>query len=212
VQVTETYSGGPTADQAKEMSREGLAAVRDIHMARVALNDGYKDNAKKLLDEAHGLLEKVKGENLPITVTEQVKVGDKDIHSDKSTVAPDMIPILSELQVVEDFTASPTKAEAVSKAKEHLGKGARDKAAEVLKVAEVGLVSQDLSMPLSDTLGRVDQTLKLIDGDKLYEANLELKKALEGLVRETTILVQPTLAAAHPDAQTPDTTQTKATN
>jgi hypothetical protein len=212
LQISETVSGGPTAHQATEMSREGLEAVRDIHMARVAINDGYKDNAKKLLDEAHGLLEKVKSEDRPMTVTEQVKIGDKDTHSEKNTVVPDTIPILSELQVVEDFTASPEKSEAVSKAKEHLGKGARDKAVEVLKAADVGLVSQDLSLPLSDTMARVDQTLKLIAGDKLYEANLELKKALDGLVRETTVLVQPALAAVQPATKSPDSAQPKATN
>ncbi|MFN2166178.1 MAG: YfdX family protein, partial [Anaerolineae bacterium] len=102
---------------------------------------------------------------------------------------------------------------AVSKAKEHLGKGARDEAVEVLKAADVGLVSEDLSMPLSDTMAHVDQTLKLIGGDKLYEANLELKKALDGLVRETTVLVQPTMAAAAQPAPTASgSDQAKAAN
>ena len=192
VQVTETYIGGPTEQEHQEMSDAALAAARTIHLARDALNDGYTDQAKKLLTDTHDLLDKVKTENKPVTVSKETKVGDKEVKSEKSTVTPDLIPIISNLQVIEETTPTPVKLEAIDKAKGHLGKGERDQAIAVLKAAEVGLASEDVSMPLADTSARVDQALKLVEAGKFFEANLELKKAQDGLVRQTAILMRPT--------------------
>ena len=180
------------------MSSAGLAAVRAAHLARVALNDGYTDQAKKLLADAHEQLEKVKADDKPVTLSAQVKVGDKPVQSEKDTVAPDLIPILSDLQVIEDVTESPAKLDALGKAKGHLGKGERQQAIDVLKAAEVGVASLDVSMPLGDTTARVDQARKLIDAGKLYEANLELKKVEDGLVRDSTVIWGPSKASTEP--------------
>jgi hypothetical protein len=191
-EVIRTYSGGPSEKQDRQMSEEGLTAVRHIQLARIALNDGYTEQSKKLLTQAKDLLGKIKTSDKPVTVATEVKVGSKEVSDAKKKVTPDLIPILAELQVVEDYTQNPTKAKAVDKAKEHLSKSERDKAIETLKLAEVGLVSRDLSMPLADTIGEVDQALKLIDSNELYKANLELKKISDGLVSDTTVLVEPT--------------------
>ena len=191
-QVTETYIGGPTEKDNQEMSDAALAAARAMHLARDALNDGYTDQAKKLLTDAHELLEKAKAEDKPMTVSQEVKVGDKEVKSEKSTVTPDLIPIISHLQIIEEVAPTPAKMEAIGKAKGHLGKGEREQAIAVLKAAEVGLASEDISLPLADTSARVEQALKLTDAGKYYEANLELKKAQDGLVRETTVLMRPT--------------------
>ncbi|WP_295383922.1 YfdX family protein [uncultured Thiodictyon sp.] len=196
VEVTETVTGGPTAQQDRVMSSAGLAAVRAAHLARVALNDGYTEQAKKLLAEAHEQLEKVKADDKPVTVSAQVKVGTKAVESEKDTVAPDLIPILSDLQVIEDVAESPAKLDALGKAKGHLGKGERQQALEVLKAAEVGVASLEVSMPLGDTTALVDQARKLIDAGKLHEANLELKKVEDGLVRENTLIWSPVQAPA----------------
>ena len=191
VQITETVTGAPSPKQGEEMSTDGLSAARAIQLARLALNDGYSNDAKQLLSEAQGLLEKVKKIDQPVTVATTVKAGDKDVSTETATVTPDLILIISEVGVVEAYEQTPLKVEAVKKAQEHLNKGEQQKAIEVLKVAEVGLVARRVSLPLGDTIAGVDQAVKLIDAGKLHEANLELKKVIDGLVEEQKVLVQP---------------------
>lgn len=197
-QATERVAGSVNAQEEAQMSTQGLVAVRDTHLARMALNDGYTDHAKELLGHARELLSKVASENKPVTVTTEVKVGEKEVHTAKKTVTPRLIPILSELQVVEDFAPDGDKAAAVKQANEQMGKGDRAEAVETLRLAEVGLISLDVSMPLNQTISFVDASIKLIGEGKLHEANLELKKVGDALVKETSILVQPVAHNAAP--------------
>jgi hypothetical protein len=190
-QVTETVSGAPSPAKAKEMSADGLAAARAIHLARMTLNDGYTEDARKLLLEAQRLLDKVKQINKPVMVATQVKMGEKDLKNDHQTLTQDLIPILSQIAVVETYDETPEKVAAVKQAKEHLGKGERAQAIEVLRLAQVGLVTHDVGLPLAETSAGVDQALKLIDAGKLHEANLALKGVTDGLVEDTKTLVEP---------------------
>jgi len=245
--VSEQISGGPDARQGVEMSEHGLAAVNDIHLARIAVNDGYVDNAKKLLDDAKTLLKQVKDEDKPVTVTAEVKEGGKPAKKETTSEQPDMIPILAKMQVVEGYVASesdhanasdadhasaseqksqpeadanakagdkapetasasdkPTAAEratAVAQARQQLSNGDRKGAAETLRLVDLGLVSQVVSMPLKDTTQHVDKALALIDDGKLHEANLELKQVKDALVVDTSIVVEPATAAAMPAHQ-----------
>jgi hypothetical protein len=104
--ISEQISGGPTAHQDDQMSEHGLEAMNDIYLARIAVNDGHIDNAKKLLHDAKSLLQQVRADNEPVTVTTEVKVGDKPVEKETVTQAPDLIPILAELQLVEGFVAA----------------------------------------------------------------------------------------------------------
>jgi len=112
--VQEQISGAPDVRQAKQMSEHGLAAVNDIHLARIAVNDGYIDNAKQLLEEARSLLDQVAAVDPPVTVTTEIKVGDEPMEKQTVTKKPDLIPILAEMQLVEGF--APTDAAAAADA------------------------------------------------------------------------------------------------
>lgn len=191
MQVTETVIGGANEKQSQEMSENGLAAVRAVSIARDALNDGYTDQARKLLTEAHELLGKIKAVDQPVTVEKAVKIGDKAVKSEKNTLTPDLIPVMSNLKIIEEFAPTPEKLEAIHKAKGHLGSGERDQAIQVLKAAEIGLATEDISMPLAETNAHVSDAIKLIDEGKFYQANLELKKVEDGLVRESAVLLRP---------------------
>jgi hypothetical protein len=241
--VAEQVSGGPDVKAQTEMSEHGLAAMNDIQMARLAVNDGYVDNARKLLGEAKTLLEQVKEEDVPVTVTTEVKVGDKPVKKETVTKQPDLIPILAKMQLVEGYaeasgdrsddagaqaaskpdapkqakvepadanvakadTASqaaaaekPTseaRAAAVAQARQQMREGDRAGAIETLRLVDLGLVSQVVSMPLAETSEHVDKALSLIDKDQLHEANLELKQAADALVVETQVIVEPAIAA-----------------
>lgn len=171
-EVSETVSGGATPAQDADMSEQGLAAMNDIHLARMAINDGYVDSAKKLLDDAHSLLGRVAAEDLPVTVTAETKVGDKVERKETVTRQPDLIPILSEMQVVEGLAeqpadaakpadaaapaaaAAPKAAAAATTAKKAVDQHADD------KVAAVGQARQQLQN--GDQKGAIE-TLKLVD-------------------------------------------------
>jgi hypothetical protein len=204
--VTETLTGVATPDQAEEMESKGFAAARAIGLARLAVNDDQVEAAKKILGEARVLLGKVEQLNSPVTVTKDVKMGDKEVHREEATVTPDMIPIYSETRIVETFEPDSAKAKAVEEARGHLSKGDRKKALEVLKLAEVELVTREVSMPIGETVAAVDQALAFIDQGKLHEANLELKKATDGLVEQSDVVVKPAVASAKP-ADTASTSQ-----
>jgi len=244
--VQEQVKGGPSPVQETEMSEHGLAAMNDIQMARLAVNDGYVDNARKLLTEARSLLEKVEQEDVPVTVTTEVKVGDKPVKKETVTERPDLIPILAKIQLVEGYVgtaanrpdktepqagaktdakgqtmakasddstskaesahAKPTQSEraaAVEQARQQMRDGDRAGAIETLRLVDLGLVSQVVSMPLADTSAHVDKALALMDKDQLHEANLELKQATDALVVETRAVFEPAVAtpAGH-DAKT----------
>ena len=53
-------------------------------------------------------------------------------------------------------------------------------------------------MPIGATVAAVDQALAFIGQGKLHEANLELKKATDGLVEQSDVVAQPTVASAKP--------------
>jgi hypothetical protein len=218
--VSEQVTGGPTAKQDVEMSEHGLAAMNDIYLARIAINDGYVDNAKDLLKDARTLLDQVKSEDKPVKVTAEVKTGDKAGKKETASAKADLIPIMGDTQIVEAYapeqakqaahedssaTAKPDaktaassdksthaqRVAAVNKARDQLRGGDTQAAAETLRLVELDLVSEVVSMPLNETSQHVDKAIALIDKGKLHEANLELKKAKDGLIVETSVAVEP---------------------
>jgi hypothetical protein len=66
--------------------------------------------------------------------------------------------------------------------------------AQSLKLADLDLtlIAHEISLPLAETSAEVDQAIKLLDAGKPYEANLELKKARDGLVVTTAVVGGPT--------------------
>ena len=153
-EVSEAVSGGATSAQDVDMSEHGLAAMNDIHLARTAINDGYVDSAKKLLDEAHMLLGRVASEDMPVTVTTEVKVGDKTTQKETVTAKPDLIPILSELQVVEGFAAQPQDAAAASQSADQPADQAAEQAVSQAVTQSAGKAPQSSPDKQADNAAR----------------------------------------------------------
>lgn len=101
--IIEAVSGGPSPQQKIAISEQGLAAVEHAQLARVAINDGDITNAKKLLTQTRTLLDKIKTEDRPVTLTTTVKEANKKSHREQERAVLDMIPIASELRVIEGF-------------------------------------------------------------------------------------------------------------
>jgi len=194
-EVSETVSGGATTAQDVEMSEHGLAAMNDIHLARVAINDGYVDSAKKLLDEAHTLLGEVASEDAPVTVTTEVKVGDKPPQKETVTAKPDLIPILSELQVVEAFADQEQDTAAAPKSSGQAAEKASDRVSENEAKAQRGDETQQANSgkqadhaaqpSKSDRIAAVGQAREqLSNGDR--EGAIETLRLVDlGLVSRT---------------------------
>lgn len=211
VEVSETVSGLPTGKQAVELSEEALAAVNHAQLARLAINDGYLDSAKKLLRESRTLLHKVKQADRPVTVTAEVKSGGKTLAEEHGRKVLNLIPIAADVDVIEAFAApnngSPAansaaapaaanapdtpaaakpsdaaRASAIAQAGEQMRNGDARAASESLRLVDLRLIARQVSMPLTETLAEVDRAIALLDAGQLHEANLALKQVQEGLV------------------------------
>jgi len=222
----ESATKGADTDAAAAISEHGMAAMNDIQLARLAINDGYTDKGADLLSDAQTLLKKVDDENEPVTVTAEVKVGDKPAQKQTVTKKPDLIPILSEVGFIEAVAAAPAKNEtdaahatqapskgngapaasagpnnakrvaAAEKARKQWRSGDREGAMETLKPVELGMVARVVSMPLKETGEHLKQAITLLEKGKYHEANLALKGIEDGLVVATDVVIEPAGNAA----------------
>lgn len=183
--------GGPSNTDVTKMSKEGLAAMRSVFAARTALNDGDVDQAKELLTKAQDALKQVAKADKPAEVQQEVKEGDKVVNKTTEDIKADLIPISGQFQIVDDFAASPEKAEHMNKAHEHIKKGNTKAAIEELKLADVGVVFQRVDMPLAETQDHVNAAVALVNDGKYYEANMALKAVEDGLQYNAVSIVAP---------------------
>lgn len=181
----------------EQISKDGREAARDMKWARVAMFDGNIDQASKLLTKAKESLAKVEKQEpqLVVTVNTEEKLGGKTVGQQKSTMTNDLIPIDAGLSLAEDYVATPEKNEKIKQANEHLKKKETSKAVEVLREADIGVSVSRVLMPVKDTIKHVDKAIELVGEHKYYEANLALKAAEDGLIVDSVLLYQPTVAA-----------------
>ena len=173
--ITQIVTGGPSPKQEMELSKLGLMAVEHAQLARLAINDGYVDNAKKLLAESHKLLDQAEKQDRPITVTTKVREGQQVKH-EREREKMDLIPIASELQVIEAFDAQPTQGAtdepkstaAADQPVAAQAKAAGDETAKPQSMVERAKVRDAAIAQAKEHLQRVDrqaaaQSLKLAD-------------------------------------------------
>ncbi|TAJ86574.1 YfdX family protein [Reyranella sp.] len=204
-----TQAAAPTAAQQKEAARDfaklsadGAIAFRALHLARVAIFDADPAAAKKLVADARAALAKAKTDSTAFQKAEadlKMPQGMKGapVAGSASTQPVAWLPIDGQLTLDEDFVATSAKAAAVAEANKSLEKGQRAEAIEKLRVADVKVMFAMALAPLDKTMADVDQSAKLLDEGKYYEANAALKKVEEG-VRYDAILAtaQPAKAEA----------------
>lgn len=201
-------AAAPTAQQKEaardfaKLSADGAVAFRALHLARVAIFDADPAAAKKLVADARAALAKAKTDSTAFQKAEadlKTPQGMKGAPAagSASTQPVAWLPIDGQLTLDEDFVATPAKAAAVAEANKSLEKGQRAEAIEKLRVADVKVMFAMALAPLDKTMADVDQSAKLLDEGKYYEANAALKKVEEG-VRYDAILAtaQPAKAEA----------------
>ena len=173
-----------------KVSKEGNMAMRDVRWARVAIFDGLPQDSEKLLTGAKKNLDTVEKQAPQLLVALEAK--------DKGTgVKPQakFIPIDAWMVLSEDFVPTPEKTAKIKEANEHLKKGERGKAIEVLREANIGVAITRILMPLKVTVQDVDKAISLLKEHKYYEANLALKGAQDGLITDTVALDEPVAPA-----------------
>lgn len=162
-------------------SEQGFDAIRDVHLARVAIFDADTASAAQLVNDAKSHL--------------SAEADDWNAYlrtsSDDNALNDKYVVIDRTVGLAEDFTSSDEKTNAVHRANQHLGRGARHEARDTLRLAGIQITDSELLMPLEATRSHVDKAADLIGQGDFYEANLALKAAEDGLVYDTDMSLAP---------------------
>ncbi|HEX4144615.1 MAG TPA: YfdX family protein [Pirellulales bacterium] len=193
---------GLTQDLMK-VSDDGYSALREIHLARIAIFNGDTKAADQMLDKAKKDLDEAGKDAQTFAADAKAanagKKGEEKSASDKM----DLIPIDGEIAVADTFVASNEKNKHIEKANEHLKSGRSKEAIEELKLGEVDVVFTRVLLPLEATKKRVADAEKLVNDHKYYEANLALKAAEDGIVIDAVDLMGTPTAPATASANAP---------
>ena len=159
-----------------KLSADGARAYQEMALTRVAIFEGNTGEAKKLVGEAEAALNKAKGDDANFIKADDSVAKAPGAASQSASQGKDWLPVNGVISLDEDYTANPTKTNAVAEANEHLRKGYRKAAVEKLKLADVGMSVVQALLPLQQTITNVHQASTLIDQGKFYEGSQELRK------------------------------------
>lgn len=162
--------------------------LQDIRATRVAIFNGLPDDAKKFAGEAkNDIAAGVKTADEYVVDTK--KLADKQANSsdqkDAIKTGDLYVPFDADMALAENFVATPEKLKHVAKANEHLNKGDKHKAAQVLKDASIDVMFSAALLPVNYAQGKIDDAQKLIDQGKYYEANLALRDVENSVVYDS---------------------------
>jgi YfdX protein len=153
---------------------DAYTAMREIRAARLAIFDGSGPAAKSFVNDA--------AEKLAAAKTEAAKIALK-------TTEPEAdggyIPFDMSMTIAEDFTASPAKAEKIKEANGHLAKGHHKKAQEVLRLADINVLTAAALLPVDKTMNAIARAEAFLEQGKYYDANLVLKGIEDGVIIQT---------------------------
>lgn len=166
------------AVEAAQIAEQGLYAMRDVQLARLALFHGEPGKAKTLTSEAAALLADDSTDWAKFTKSTKKT----NLKNDRYVV------INAAMGISENYVATPEKQAAINRANEKLGKGDKKGAVEELRLAGVGVMENLYLMPLKQTQNAVADAQKLLNEQKYYEANLALKGAEEGIIIDSAAL------------------------
>lgn len=167
------------------MSEQGNKAFREIGLARLAIFDAKPAAAAQLVTAAQASPAKAKTDNTAYNKAEsELKMppalaGKQPPASGTTPIA--WLPIDGSLSLTDEITETPEKKAAIAKANEHLKKGDRIKAIEVLKLADINVAYSVLVAPLDKTVDGVNKAAALLKADKYYEANEALKNVQDNV-------------------------------
>ena len=167
------------ADQAEEqdfirVSEDALMTMRNVHSARLAIFDGSPDKAQTYADAAVA------------RIAATAKDEEKYALDTKTPITDDSyVPFDASLTVAKTFVPNEANMKHIAKANEHLHKGQKKEAMEVLKLGEVDVAVSAELVPVKLAQKYIGEAAKLIGEGKYYEANLALKTVEDAVVADT---------------------------
>lgn len=187
--VNTSDNAGDSTQQLLKVSHEGFAAIRAIRAARVAIFNGQPKTASKLLTKASTDLQTAT-KNAPMFVAAAEATANGKVVADAVEVGKvNWIPIDGQVSLGDTFVVTKEKKTHIEKANQHFKKGESKEAIEELRLAAITVSCTRVMMPLSSTSNWVAEATRLLSQQKYYEANLALKAAEDGLVVNTTNVV-----------------------
>tara|TARA_R110000824_G_scaffold237486_9_gene426271 strand:- start:324 stop:1064 length:741 start_codon:yes stop_codon:yes gene_type:complete len=150
---------------------EAYTAMRDIHAARLAIFDGSGPAAKSFVNDAAA--------KLAVSKTEAEKIA---LKTTEPETAGGYIPFDMAMTVSENFTASPAKAAKIKEANEHLSKGDHKKAHEILRLADINVLTTAALLPVDQTMDRITTAANFLEKGDYYAANMVLKSIEDSVI------------------------------
>ena len=155
-----------------QVAKDGYAAVRAMHAARVAIFNGEPDTAKKALADAKSLLEKAKADE------------------NAAGMQGGMIPIDGSLALGDTFVTTPECATCIAKANEHFTAGNKSEGFDELRLGKIEVNFSRVLMPIEATEKQLTKAIDFANNGKYYECNLALKAAEDGLELDSVSLIE----------------------
>jgi hypothetical protein len=157
-----------------KVSEDALMSMRDMRSARLAIFNGQPERARTYVDAAVTRIAATDKDAEKYTLqTKEPKENDR------------YVPFDANLTVMDTYEPSEANAEHIAKANEHLRKGEKKEAMDVLKLGEIDVAVTTSLVPVKLAKEHIDEAAKLIGEGKYYEANLVLKAVDDAVVVET---------------------------
>lgn len=183
------------ADEAA-LSRTALKTLNRIHDARTALGNRNLPAARTALRQAESLLDIIQATLPTAQVRDQIRVAQSKLkYDDTQVIEPDLVPIYSSLDAIEDFAAVPQARAHLDQARAKLKTGDKPGAARELDAVDAALLYQEADLPLAATRGFVRAAESELARGNATLADAHLKAAEDNVVTYTAFVDEPILAA-----------------
>ena len=186
----QAYKANTPAQEWTKVSQDGFAAMRAVRAARVAIFNGEPKVTTQMLNEAKDNLQTAYKDAWSFFQNTEFTAKGKTVTGKPQNVYVDWIPIDGQIALAETYVFSPEKAEHINKANKFFKNGQSKEAIKELRLGEIGVTYTCIMMPWEATMKCVIEATKFADEHKYYEANLALKAAEDGLIVDSTSLIE----------------------
>lgn len=155
-------------------SEDAHNAFRDLRAARLAIFNGYIEQANQLMHQAEASLEKARSMQDILSVQTNHALPNSGAY----------IPVDVSLALSESFVPTKEKESVIQKVNQFLFKKDRKRAVDALKAANIDVMVSTALLPIDASLENIKQATTLFEQKKFYEANLALKAVEDSIIVE----------------------------
>jgi hypothetical protein len=184
-----------STDALLKFSQAGQDAFGNIRMARVDLFNGQTDAAMKEMKAAQVSLITAKAEAPTFVTNTQTKEMGKVVGTTNDVYTAKAVPVGGDLVLADNFQLTEQHKPVLAKAKEHLAKGDKKAAVEVLKAGNIDVSYNRQWLPIASAEKNLDKAITLATAKQYYDANLALKAIEDGVQMDTVSFDVPPAAS-----------------